>query len=213
MKLANNLTLDNILASIKSSYKQKFSKQQIKELIEGYKEGAEIRSYADPSISDLIMCSLRYSLLEFGNPNNYEDFRKRIVKYINDDYYKGQVTELANGLLTGVNVSLYEDLSLNRFAMSIIRKNLERGVDVSLYARESFYVSQVEEIAEGLYLGLDVSCYANKDFTPQQMRLIRIGLEEGLDAKQYADPTLNEYEMNCRLDELRHPIIIGGDSA
>lgn len=40
MKLANNLTLDNILASIKSSYKQKFSKQQIKELIEGYKEGA-----------------------------------------------------------------------------------------------------------------------------------------------------------------------------
>ena len=37
MKLANNLTLDNILVSIKSSYKQKFSKQQIKELIDGYK--------------------------------------------------------------------------------------------------------------------------------------------------------------------------------
>lgn len=43
MKLANNLTLDNILVSIKSSYKQKFSKQQIKELIDGYKEGIEIR--------------------------------------------------------------------------------------------------------------------------------------------------------------------------
>lgn len=84
---------------------------------------------------------------------------------------------------------------------------------MSSYTRERFYMSQVEEIAEGLYLGLDVSCYANKDFTPQQMRLIRIGLEEGLDTKQYADPTLNEYEMNCRLDELRHPIIIGGDSA
>lgn len=82
---------------------------------------------------------------------------------------------------------------------------------MSSYTRERFYMSQVEEIAEGLYLGLDVSCYANKDFTPQQMRLIRIGLEEGLDAKQYADPTLNEYEMNCRLDELRHPIAIGGD--
>ena len=32
---------------------------------------------------------------------------------------RDKVTELANGLLTGVNVSLYEDLSLNRFAMSI----------------------------------------------------------------------------------------------
>jgi hypothetical protein len=211
MKLANNLTLDNILASIKSSYKQKFSKQQIKELIEGYKEGAEIRAYADPRIPDHLMYPIRYALIDFGNPSDYEAFRKRIVKYIKDGYYKGQVTELANGLLTGVNVSLYEDLSLNRFAMSIIRKNLERGVDVSLYTRESFYVSQVEEIAKGLYLGLDVSCYANKDFTPQQMRLIRIGLEEGLDVTRYADPTLSEYEMNCRLDELRHPIVIGGD--
>ena len=213
MKLKNNITLDNILASIESSYKKKFSKQQIKELLEGYKEDVEIRAYADPSISDLIMCSLRYSLLEFGNPNNYEKFRKRVVKYIKDGYCMGQVTELANGLLSGVDVSLYEDLSLNGLAMSIIRKNLERGVDVSSYTRERFYMSQVEEIAAGLRHNLDVSCYANKDFTPQQMRLIRIGLEEGLDAKQYADPTLNEYEMNCRLDELRHPIIIGGDSA
>lgn len=213
MKLMNNISLDNILASIKSSYKQTFSEQQIKELIEGYKDGAEIRAYADPSISDLIVCSLHYSLLEFGNPNNYEDFRKRVVKYIKDGYSMGQVTELANGLLSGVDVSLYEDLSLNGLAMSIIRKNLERGVDVSAYVRERFYMSQVEEIAEGLYLGLDVSCYANKDFTPQQMRLIRIGLEEGLDAKQYADPTFSEYEMNCRLDELRHPIIMRGDSA
>lgn len=213
MKLANNLTLDNILASIKSSYKQKFSKQQIKELIDGYKEGIEIRAYADPHIPDHFMYSIRQALLDFGNPSDYEEFRKRVVKYINTGYHMGQVTELANGLLSGVDVSLYEDLSLNGLAMSIIRKNLERGVDVSAYVRERFYMSQVEEIAEGLYLGLDVSCYANKDFTPQQMRLIRIGLEEGLDAKQYADPTFSEYEMNCRLDELRYPIIMRGDSA
>lgn len=126
MKLANNLTLDNILASIKSSYAQTFSKQQIKELIERYTEGVEIRAYADPSISDLIMCSIRYSLLEFGNPNDYEEFRKRVVKYIKDGYYTGQVTELANGLLSGVDVSLYEDLSLNGLAMSIIRKKLRK---------------------------------------------------------------------------------------
>lgn len=211
MKLANNLTLDNILASIKSSYKQKFSKNQIKELIEGYMEGVEIRSYADPSIPDHLMYPIRQTLRDFGNPSDYEEFRKRIVKYIKDGYYTGQVTELANGLLSGVDVSLYEDSSLNSLAMSTIRKNLERGVDVSSYARQRFYISQVEEIADGLHLGLDVSCYANKDFTPQQMRLIRVGLEEGLDAKQYADPTLSDYEMNCRLDELRHPTIIGGD--
>lgn len=72
------------------------------------------------------MCSLRYSLLEFGNPNNYEDFRKRVIKYIKDGYSMGQVTELANGLLSGVDVSLYEDLSLNGLAMSIIRKKLRK---------------------------------------------------------------------------------------
>lgn len=196
MKLANNLTLDNILASVKSSYKQKFSKQQIKELIEEYKGGVEIRAYADPSISDLIMCSLRYSLLDFGNPSDYEEFRKRVVKYINTGYHMGQVTELANGLLSGVDVSLYEDSSLNSLAMSMIRKNLEKGVDISPYMYQRFYLSQVEEIAAGLRHNLDVSCYTNKDFTPQQMRLIRIGLEEGLDATQYADPALSEYEMN-----------------
>ena len=38
----------------------------------------------------------------------------------------GQVTELANGLLSGVDVSLYEDLSLNGLAMSIIRKKLRK---------------------------------------------------------------------------------------
>ena len=211
MKLKNNLTLDNILASIKSSYKQKFSKQQIKELIDGYKEGIEIRAYADPRIPDHLMYPIRQALIDFGNPSDYEEFRKRIVKYIKDGYYMIQVTELANGLLSGIDVSLYEDASLNGLAMSTIRKNLERGIDVSQYVHQCFYLKQVDEIAEGLHRGLDVSCYANKDFTPQQMRLIRIGLEEGLDAKQYADPTLSEYEMNCRLDELRHPIMIGGD--
>lgn len=211
MKLMNNISLDNILASIKSSYKQTFSKQQIKELIEGYKEGAEIRAYADPRIPDHLMYPIRYALIDFGNPSDYEAFRKRIVKYIEEGYHMGQVTELVNGLLSGVDVTLYEDLSLNSLAMSIIRKNLERGVDVSSYTRERFYMSQVEEIAAGLRHNLDVSCYANIDFTPQQMRLIRIGLEEGLDVTRYADPTLSEYEMNCRLDELRHPIVIGGD--
>ena len=196
MKLANNLTLDNILASIKSSYKQKFSKQQIKELVEGYKEGIEIRAYTDPCIPDHLMYPIRQTLRDFGNPSDYEEFRTRVVKYINKGYHMGQVAELAKGLLSGIDVSIYEDILLNSLDMSMIRKNLERGTDVSRYVRQHFHLSQVYEIAEGLYLGLDVACYANKDFTPQQMRLIRIGLEEGLDANQYADPTLSEYEMN-----------------
>ena len=213
MKLKNNLTLDNILASIKSSYKQKFSKQQIKELVEGYKEGVEIRAYADPYIPDYLMYPIRQTLRDSGNPSDYEEFRKRVVKYIKDGYSMGQVEQLAEGLLSSVDVSIYEDASLNSLVMSTIRKNLERGVDVSRYVRQCFYLKQVDEIAEGLHRSLDVSCYANKDFTPQQMRLIRIGLEEGLDTKQYANPTLSEYEMNCRLGELRHPITIGGDYA
>lgn len=210
MKLANNLTLDNILASIKSSYKKKFSKNQIKELVDEYHDGVNILAYADPRISDLIMYQIHLALLDFGNPDDRNEFRRRIIAYLND-YNMGQVTELANGLLSGVDVSLYEDLSLNSLAMSTIRKNLERGIDVSQYVHQRFYISQIEEITAGLRHNLDVSCYANKDFTPQQMRLIRIGLEEGLDVTRYTDPTLSEYEMNCRLDELRHPIVIGGD--
>ena len=209
MKLKTNLTLANILESIKSMHTRKFSKNQIKELVDGYHDGVNILAYADPRISDLVMYQIHLALLDFGNPGNCDEFRRRIVAYLND-YNMGQVTELANGLLSGVDVSLYEDSSLNSLAMSMIRKNLEKGVDISPYVYQRFYLSQVEEIAAGLRHNLDVSCYANTDFTPQQMRLIRIGLEEGLDAAQYADPSLSAYEMNCRLDELRHPIVIGG---
>lgn len=209
MKLSNNLTFDNILESIKLSHNESFSTQQIKELVEGYNEGVNIRAYADPRIPDTLMYPIRQTLSEFGSPDDCEEFRSRVVNYINNGYHMGQIAELAKGIISGVDASLYEDLSLNSLEMSTIRKNLERGINVLPYIRQGFFLSQVGEIARGLHLGLDVSCYANKDFTPQQMRLISIGLEEGLDAKQYADPTLSDYEMNCRLDELRHPIVIG----
>lgn len=211
MKLANNLTLDNILASVKSSYKQKFSKQQIKELIDSYKEGVNIRAYADPRIPDYFMYSIHQTLRQRGNPSDCEAFKEKIIEYIYDGYNISQIEELASGMLNGIDESLYASKSFRGVDMHIIRVNLERDVNVLPYMRQKFTLEQIGEIADGLFGNLDVSCYANKDFTPQQMRLIRIGLEEGLDAKQYADPTLSDYEMNCRLDELRHPIIIGGD--
>lgn len=210
MKLKNNLTLDNILESIQSSYEQKFSEIQIQVLIEGYNEGVEIQAYADPSIPYHVMRSIHHALSEFGNPNDCEVFKEKIVKYLYDGYDVNQIDELAKGMLGDVDESLYARKSFNSLKMYTIRTNLERNVNVLPYVRQKFEIAQINEIAEGLYLGLNVSCYASKDFTAQQMRLIRIGLEEGLDAAQYADPSLSEMEMFFKLDELRHPIVIGG---
>lgn len=209
MKLSNNLTFDNVLESIKLSHNGLFSKQQIKALVDGHNEGVNIRAYSDPRIPDTFMYPIRQTLRQRGNPSDCEAFKEKMIEYIYDGYNISQIEELAKGILNGIDESLYASKSFRGVDMHIIRINLERGVNVLPYMRQKFTLEQIGEIADGLFLGLDVSCYTNKDFTPQQMRLIRIGLEEGLDAKQYADPTLSDYEMNCRLDELRHPIIIG----
>lgn len=213
MKLSNNLTFENVLESIKLSHNGSFSKQQIKELTDGYNDGVNIRAYADPRIPDYFMYSIRQTLRQSGNSSDCEAFKEKIIEYIYDGYNVSQIEELANGMLNGVDESLYASKSFRGVDMHIIRVNLERDVNVLPYMRQKFTLEQIGEIADGLFSNLDVSCYANQVFSTQQMRLIKIGLEEGLDAKQYADPSLSVYEMNCRLDELRHPIIIGGDSA
>lgn len=76
----------------------------------------------------------------------FDQFDSMQQKHIEEGYHMGQVTELVNGLLSGVDVTLYEDLSLNSLAMSTIRKNLERGIDVSQYVHQRFYIKQVDEI-------------------------------------------------------------------
>ena len=95
MKLKNNLTLDNILASIESSYKKKFSKNQIKELVDGYHDGVNILAYADPRISDLIMYQIHLALLDFGNPDDCNEFRRRIGRMRLDEWAKHVIYEEA----------------------------------------------------------------------------------------------------------------------
>lgn len=210
MKLMNNLSIETMLESIESSYDQNFSKGQINELIDGYNDGVDIRAYADPHIPEHFMFPICQVLKEFGNPNDCKVFKRKIINYLYNGHNISQITELAKGMLSNINESLYADKSFSSLTMYTIRTNLERGIDIRSYVRQRFTTSQIDEIADGLFLNLDVSCYANKEFTPQQMRLIRTGLEEGLDARQYADPSLSYTEMIFKLDDLRHPIIIGG---
>ena len=199
MKLTTNLTFENLLKNEK--WTSQFNEAQLEELIDGYNDGVDVQVYADPRINEYFMYSLRQVLEEYSNPQDSISFRKKIISYISDGYVLYQF--LVRGLLSGINVSRYEDPSLSSGIMQLIRHNLMRGIDVSKYARQGFVLDQLSQISQGLYCGLDVSYYANKEFTPCRMKVIRCGLEEGLDVSVYADPKLSADEMQRRLDELR----------
>lgn len=121
--------------------------------------------------------------------------------------------KLMNNLALESMIEYYEkkyNMKYRKMHLKLLRRGYELGFDISLYANPRFESEQLNIIFDSLYKGLDVRLYANVNMDSFQMDEIRVGLEEGLDAKQYVDPTLSDYEVNCRLDELRHPIIIGG---
>lgn len=154
-------------------------------------------------LTNILWYPIRQALEEYGNPQDSMSVRKKIIGYIDKGHAVYQFIELVRGLLSGVDVSLYEDPSLSSDTMRLIRYNLKEGIDVSMYTRQGFTFHQSSEIVRGLQSSLDISWYANKEFTPKRMQVIRRGLEEGFDVSSYANPDMPADEMQQHLDKLR----------
>jgi uncharacterized protein (DUF342 family) len=83
-------------------------------------------------------------------------------------------------------------------AIRQICEGLVDGLDVSVYAKPEYDWRQMQEIRIGLENRVDISWYSNAMYGWQQMREIRIGLEEGLDVSVYKSFMYTAPEMRKR---------------
>ena len=102
--------------------------------------------------------------------------------YLNTtEFSKDQKEEIEEGLLAGVDVSVYAKPEFLAIQMHQIRLGLEKKLPVEIYASKEYDWFQMEEIRIGLEERLDVTYYAKPSIPFDVMRQIRIGLENGID--------------------------------
>lgn len=102
--------------------------------------------------------------------------------YLNStEFSKDQKQEIEEGVLSGVDVTVYAKPEFLAIQMRQIRLGLEQKLPVEIYARPDYDWFQMEEIRIGLEELLNVSCYAKPEIPFDVMRQIRLGLEHGVD--------------------------------
>lgn len=131
MKLATNLTFDNIIKSYKERYDYEFDEYQLFELKTGFGDGLSIDLFAYPYFSDEIMHAIRSVLYTYREYLHDTRSQQRAVQYVIDDYDGLQIRELVIGLSKGLKVELYENKDLSFHEMHVIRQGLESEVDTT----------------------------------------------------------------------------------
>lgn len=96
-----------------------------------------------------------------------------------------QIDEIEEGMLAGVDTTVYARKEYFAIQMRQIRFGLMSGVPVEKYASPDYDWFQMEEIRMGLEDGLDVSAYAFTNVPYDTMRQIRKGLLKGIDLSKY----------------------------
>ena len=115
--------------------------------------------------------------------------------YAKPEFDVDQMEQIQEGLEDGLDVSVYAKPEFDDLQMREIYRGLQEGLDVSWYAKPEFYTAQMEQIREGLEHGVGVRVYAKPEFEPDQMQVILLGLEKGLDVNIYAKPELDSFQM------------------
>ena len=97
------------------------------------------------------------------------------------DYTADQWQEIEEGLLNGLDVSIYTKKEFLAIQMMQIRLGLMEKLPVEYYASTDYDWFQMEEIRKGLKSKIDISKYAQPSVPFDVMRQIREGLEQGID--------------------------------
>ena len=102
--------------------------------------------------------------------------------YLDDEEFTpDQKQEIEEGILAGLNVSIYAKHEYMAIQMLQIRLGLMERLPVEYYASPEYDWFQMEEIRKGLKKKVDVKKYASPDIPFDVMRQIREGLENGID--------------------------------
>jgi len=131
MKLATNLTFDNIIKSYKERYDYEFDEYQLFELKTGFDDGLNIGLFAYPYFNDEVMYAIRSVLYTYREYLHDTQSQRRAVQYVVDDYDGLQIRELVIGLSKGLRVELYENKDLSFHEMCIIRQGLESEINTT----------------------------------------------------------------------------------
>lgn len=131
MKLATNLTFDNIIKSYKERYDYEFDEYQLFELKTGFDDGLNIDLFAYSYFNDEIMYAIRSVLYTYREYLHDTQAQRRTVQYVIDDYDGLQIRELVIGLSKGLKVELYENRDLSYHEMCIIRQGLESEINTT----------------------------------------------------------------------------------
>ena len=100
MKLATNLTFDNIIKSYKERYDYEFDEYQLFELKTGFDDGLNIDLFAYPYFNDEVMYAIRSVLYTYREYLHGTRAQQRAVQYVVDGYDGLQIRELVIGLST-----------------------------------------------------------------------------------------------------------------
>lgn len=96
-------------------------------------------------------------------------------------YTQDQWQEIEDGLLDGLDISVYENPKYLAIQMREIRLGLKDKLPVECYASLDYDWFQMQEIRKGLISKVDINKYASPEVPFDVMRQIREGLEQGVD--------------------------------
>lgn len=97
MKLANNMTFENLIQSYEEMYDCAYDNLQLKELRYGFKQGLDISVFSNPKFAFNQMDEIRQGLAENLN----------VEIYAKPTFDVGQMRQIKKGLERNVDVSKY----------------------------------------------------------------------------------------------------------
>lgn len=146
-----------------------YTGDQIKEIVEGHREGLDVSLYSNPKYMSIQMHQIRLGLLE-----NLEAKR-----YANPEFDWFQMEEIRKGMKEGVNIEVYASPEISFDRMHQIRQGLVAGIDLSPF--KAMDAGVLKELRLAILNRINIVSFINAGYDRDQLEAIRIGLEKKLD--------------------------------
>lgn len=127
---------------------------------------------------------------------SFKNVIKQYEKKYNTKYCETTQKLLKKYYDEGIDISACMDPRIDYLDLEIFLNDLRNGLDVKLYNKVSLSRAQMREIRDGLQKGLDAKVYAKVKYKPNHMRAIRTCLEHGYDPTPILDHRLSMWTVN-----------------
>lgn len=127
---------------------------------------------------------------------SFKNVIKQYEKKYNTKYCETRQELLKKYYDEGIDISSCMDPRIDYLDLKIFLNDLRNGLDVTLYNKVSLSRAQVCEIRDGLQRGLDAKVYAKVKYKPHHMRAIRTCLEHDYDPAPILDHCLSMWTVN-----------------